>query len=69
MKNSKLFLLVLVLVAVLCASVVVSAADDWAATLVIAADSDPASIDPAYDKAYPVGCEIIINVVKALIFG
>ncbi len=68
MKNSKLFLVVLVLAVVLCSAIAVSAADDdWATTLVIAADSDPASIDPAYDKAYPVGCEIIINIFDTLV--
>ncbi len=66
--KEKLFLLcTLVLIAVLCSFAAVSAQDDWATTLVIAADSDPASIDPAYSKAYPVGSEIIINIFDTLV--
>ena len=67
MKNKLFLLFTMVLIAVLSVTAVVSAQDDWATTLVIAADSDPASIDPAYSKAYPVGSEIIINIFDTLV--
>ena len=67
MKNKLFLLFTMVLIAVLSVTAVVSAQDDWATTLVIAADSNPASIDPAYSKAYPVGSEIIINIFDTLV--
>ena len=45
----------------------VSADSDWEKTLVVAADSDPSNIDPAYSKAYPIGSEIIINIFDTLV--
>lgn len=67
MKNKCLLLCVMVIIM---AFVVVSSAlaqSDWEKTLIIAADSDPASIDPTFSKAYPVGSEIIINVFDTLV--
>lgn len=67
MNKKKLLLFLVVLTLIFSATSTALAQSDWEKTLIIAADSDPASIDPTFSKAYPVGSEIIINVFDTLV--